>query len=85
MDVAQFRALAATAIAEIAARGAPILVTGGSGLYLRVLRYGIFSGPGASPAIRDELLEAAARQGIEYLYDELRRIDPAAARAPGAA
>ena len=80
LDVAQFRALAQTAIAEIAPRGAPILVTGGSGLYLRVLRYGIFSGPGASPAIRNELLEAAARQGIEYLYDELRRIDPAAAR-----
>jgi len=80
LDVAQFRALAQTAIAEIAPRGAPILVTGGSGLYLRVLRYGIFSGPSASPAIRNELLEAAARQGTEYLYDELRRIDPAAAR-----
>ncbi|MGO9058327.1 MAG: tRNA (adenosine(37)-N6)-dimethylallyltransferase MiaA, partial [Candidatus Binataceae bacterium] len=80
LDVAQFRALAQAAIAEIAIRNRPILVTGGSGLYLRVLRYGIFSGPSASPAIRNELLEAAARQGTEYLYDELRRIDPAAAR-----
>ena len=80
VDVAQFRTLARAAIAEIAARGRPMLVTGGSGLYLRVLRYGIFSGPGAAPAIRQELLEAAARHGVEYLYDELRRIDAAAAR-----
>jgi len=80
VDVAQFRTLARAAIAEIAARGRPILVTGGSGLYLRVLRYGIFSGPGAAPAIRQELFEAAARHGVEYLYDELRRIDAAAAR-----
>jgi len=80
LDVAQFRTLAREAIAEIAARERPILVTGGSGLYLRVLRYGIFSGPGAAPAIRNELLETAANHGVEYLYDELRRIDAAAAR-----
>ncbi len=80
LDVAQFRELAQAAIAEVAARGRPVLVTGGSGFYLRVLRYGIFSGPGAAPAIRRELLEAAREHGVEYLYDELRRVDPAAAR-----
>ena len=79
LDVAQFRALAGAAIAEAAGRG-PVLVTGGSGLYLRVLRYGIFTGPGASPAIRAELLQAAERHGVEYLYEELKRIDPPAAR-----
>jgi tRNA dimethylallyltransferase len=80
LDVAQFRALAQAAIADVAGRGRPVLVTGGSGLYLRVLRYGIFSGPGAAPAIRQELLEAAREHGVEYLYDELRRVDPPAAR-----
>ncbi len=80
LDVAQFRALARAAIAEVAERGRPVLVTGGSGLYLRVLRYGIFSGPGAAPQIRAALLEAAHRHGVEYLYQELQRIDPAAAR-----
>jgi tRNA dimethylallyltransferase len=79
LDVAQFRALARAAIADAAGRGAPVLVTGGSGLYLRVLRYGIFTGPGAAPQIRSELLEAARRHGVEYLYEELRRIDPSAA------
>ena len=80
LDVAQFRALAGAAIAEAAGRGRPVLVTGGSGLYLRVLRYGIFRGPGASPSIRAALLEDARGRGVEYLYDELRRVDPAAAR-----
>ncbi len=79
LDVAQFRALARGAIAEVAARGRPVLVTGGSGLYLRVLRYGIFDGPGAAPEVRRELLEAAAKHGVKYLYNELRRIDPSAA------
>jgi tRNA dimethylallyltransferase len=80
LDVAQFRALAQQAIAEVAGRGRPVLVTGGSGLYLRVLRYGIFAGPGAAPAVRRELLDAARDHGVEYLYEELRRIDAAAAR-----
>jgi tRNA dimethylallyltransferase len=81
LDVAQFRALARAAIGEAAGRGRPVLVTGGSGLYLRVLRYGIFAGPGAAPQIRRELTEAAQRHGVEYLYEELRRVDPAAARS----
>ncbi len=80
LDVAQFRSLARAAIAEAAARGRRVLVTGGSGLYLRVLRHGIFAGPGAAPHIRRELMESAHRHGVEYLYDELRRIDPVAAQ-----
>jgi len=79
LDVARFRALAQEAIADVASRGRPVLVTGGSGLYLRVLRYGIFAGPAAAPGLRRELLDAARDHGVEYLYDELRRIDPAAA------
>src|ERR1700691_2013850 len=44
LDVAEFAAMAQAAIAEIAARGRPVIVVGGSGLYLRVLRGGIFNG-----------------------------------------
>jgi tRNA dimethylallyltransferase len=80
LDVAQFAAMAREAIAQVEAAGRPVLVTGGSGLYLRVLRYGIFAGPRAAPEVRHELLQAAQCHGVEHLYDELRRIDPAAAR-----
>lgn len=79
LDVAQFRELARRAIAEVWARGRPVLVTGGSGFYLRVLRKGIFRGPVASPELRRELSQIAAAQGVDHLYQQLRRVDPEAA------
>jgi tRNA dimethylallyltransferase len=81
LDVVEFARLARTAIAEISARGRPVLAVGGSGLYLRVLRDGIFDGPAASREIRAELLAIAQRPGgASRLHDELSRADPEAAR-----
>jgi tRNA dimethylallyltransferase len=79
LDVAGFRELATSAIAGIAARGRPVIVVGGSGLYLRVLRDGIFKGPPASPAIRTELGALAAERGTNSLHEQLRAVDPRAA------
>ena len=79
LDVARFRDLARAAIAEVAARGRPVIVAGGSRLYLKVLRRGIASAPPASPAVRAELAALAARRGVDSLYQELGRVDPAAA------
>jgi tRNA dimethylallyltransferase len=76
LDVAGFLALARSAIADAAARGRAILVVGGSGLYLRVLRGGIFAGPRAAPAMRRELEAIAADRGIEYLHSQLAEVDP---------
>lgn len=80
VDVAEFAALAARAIAGIAARGRPVLVVGGSGLYLRVLRGGLFAGPPAAPEYRAELVALAAAQGAGCLHDRLKQIDAEAAR-----
>ena len=79
LDVARFRELARSAIEEIAGRGRPVLVTGGSGFYLKVLKRGIFDGPPAALEIRRELGELAARHGVEYLYRQLSEVDPEAA------
>lgn len=79
VDVAAFVAMAREAIADIAGRGRRILVVGGSGLYLRVLRGGIFSGPPASPELRRELEALAAERGIGFLHDRLAEVDAAAA------
>ena len=62
LDVAEFAQMARAAIDDIAARGRNPLVVGGSGLYLRVIRGGIFRGPAASPEIRDRLAKIAAEQ-----------------------
>jgi tRNA dimethylallyltransferase len=79
LDVATFAKLAREAIDEIAARGRRVLVVGGSGLYLRALRGGIFRGPAASPEIRALLAKMAAEHGVPRLHDRLRDVDPAAA------
>jgi tRNA dimethylallyltransferase len=83
LDVAEFAGLARNAIADIAARGQNPIVVGGSGLYLRVIRGGIFQGPAASPEIRARLMKVAAEQGVEYLHQQLREIDPEAANRIG--
>jgi len=75
MTAARFIAMADAAIAEIAARGKPIIVVGGTGLYVRALLLGLFEGPPASPELRAEL----ATLGIAALRDQLERVDPAAA------
>jgi tRNA dimethylallyltransferase len=79
LDVAEFAGLAKAAIAEVTARGRPALVVGGSGLYLRVLRDGIFAGPPAAPVIRAELTAFARQHGTPALHAQLTTVDPAAA------
>ncbi|HUO05912.1 MAG TPA: tRNA (adenosine(37)-N6)-dimethylallyltransferase MiaA [Candidatus Binataceae bacterium] len=85
LDAAAFSKLARTAIAEIAARSRPPLAVGGSGLYLRVLRGGIFSGPAASREIRERLDAEADAHGTQSLHARLREVDAEAAGriAPG--
>ena len=77
LDVAEFAQIARAAIEGIVARGRFPLVVGGSGLYLRVLRGGIFQGPRASMEIRGRLGAVADERGVEYLHERLREVDPA--------
>jgi tRNA dimethylallyltransferase len=83
LDVAEFGGLAREAIADIAARGRNPIVVGGSGLYLRVIRGGIFRGPAASTEVRARLTKLVAEQGVEYLHRQLREVDPEAANRIG--
>jgi tRNA dimethylallyltransferase len=75
MTAARFIALADAAIAEVAARGKPAIVCGGTGLYVRALLLGLFEGPPASAELRAELEQLAT----SALRAELERIDAAAA------
>jgi tRNA dimethylallyltransferase len=83
LDVAEFLRLARAAIAEIAARGRNVMVVGGSGFYLRVLRGGIFAGPAAAPEVRRELGALAAEHGVEYLHARLAEVDAPSAERIG--
>jgi tRNA dimethylallyltransferase len=79
MTAQRFVELADRAIAEVVARGKPVIVCGGTGLYVRALLLGLFAGPPASPELRAELTEQARRDGSHALHAELARVDPAAA------
>jgi tRNA dimethylallyltransferase len=66
-------------IQEIAERGALPIVAGGTGLYLRALLDGLFSGPERSEVLRERLGNRARQHGSQYLHRILARLDRSAA------
>ncbi|HEY6537689.1 MAG TPA: tRNA (adenosine(37)-N6)-dimethylallyltransferase MiaA [Candidatus Dormibacteraeota bacterium] len=73
-SVADYVALAAAAVADIAARGHLPVVVGGTGLYLRALLHGFdFGGVPPEPTRRLEALSSVAAER------DLRHLDPARA------
>ena len=79
MTAARFVALADAAIADVAGRDRPVIVCGGTGLYVRALLLGLFAGPPASPDVRAALYARAETDGLPALHAELAVVDPAAA------
>ncbi|HEY7820269.1 MAG TPA: tRNA (adenosine(37)-N6)-dimethylallyltransferase MiaA [Vicinamibacteria bacterium] len=75
-SAAEFVHLAVPVIEDIANRRKLPILVGGTGLYLRALRRGLFEGPGRSPLIRDRLMRIADRRGGQALHRILRRWDP---------
>ncbi|MFH1876202.1 MAG: tRNA (adenosine(37)-N6)-dimethylallyltransferase MiaA [Candidatus Omnitrophota bacterium] len=60
-----------------AAKGkAPLIVCGGSGLYIKAILDGIFEGAGKDERVRSDLEKQAREHGREYLYEELKKVDP---------
>jgi tRNA dimethylallyltransferase len=78
-SAAAYVELADRAIAEIRGRGRPVVVVGGTALYLMGLARGLFEGPGQDPEFRRRLRERVAREGAEAVHAELRAVDPDAA------
>ena len=62
----------------LASEGTPIVV-GGSGLYIRALMRGLFHGPPADLALREQLLKREAEGEGGMLYSDLVKVDPEAA------
>lgn len=55
------------------------VVAGGSGLYIKALTEGIFNSVDVDEEYRDELKLKREKYGNEFLYDELKKIDPQSA------
>ena len=76
---ARFVELADGAIADCAARGVPVVVCGGTFLYLAALLGGLFDAPPADPALRARLKQEAAGAGWPALHARLAAVDAEAA------
>jgi len=79
-SVARYLTFADEAIDKISSAGKPVLLVGGSALYIKAVSEGLFEGPGANPEIRQALKARAAAEGLSALHAELARVDPDAAR-----
>jgi len=79
-SVAEYVALADEVIAGIVARRRVPIVAGGTGFYINALvdRWEFPPRP-ADFALREQLQEIAAREGVEALHDRLRAVDPISA------
>lgn len=53
-----------------------LILTGGSGMFLKVICEGIDPMPNAPLALRETLESRAKNEGIEILFDELKALDP---------
>lgn len=78
-DCARYRELAVAAIDTIGRRGRAVLLVGGTGLYLRVLRHGLCPAPPRDGALRARL-EAAECAEPGALHRRLQEVDPESAR-----
>lgn len=79
-SVSQYIEAAKVAVNDIQSRGKIALFVGGTGLYLRSILRGVFSGPDANWELRNELEELARVQGPEIVHERLQQIDPESAR-----
>jgi tRNA dimethylallyltransferase len=76
MDITRYITLARAAVETITARGRKVLVTGGSGFYLKSF-FGPVADDVAVPAeVRAAVAEQLAQAGIDALLEELRALNP---------
>lgn len=76
MDVARYVPLAQAAVADILRRGRSVLVTGGSGFYLKAFFAPVADDVAVPSAIRDEVRTLLEREGLAAAVAELMRLNP---------
>jgi tRNA dimethylallyltransferase len=78
-SAANYKERARGVIGVLQKGGKNILIAGGTGLYIKALLRGLFPSPEADQSLRQELWEKADRLGREFLWHELKEVDPASA------
>lgn len=75
-SAADFSDAADDAIRDIVSRGKRVIVTGGTGLYIRALVKGLVDSPSGAGELRQTLQNEADRVGNEEMLERLRSVDP---------
>lgn len=78
-DVSLFEKNADRIIDQIFQNNKIPIVVGGSGLYIKALIDGIFETADKDEEYRNEMLQKRNEFGNEFLYDELKKVDPVSA------
>ena len=76
-NVGLFEKEALAKLEELFAKNNTAILVGGSGLYVDAVLYGLDTFPPIEVSIRESIQAHYAAQGIEYLQNELKRLDPA--------
>lgn len=79
LSAAAYAQAAEFVIQRLQSQGTPVVLCGGTGLYLRALTQGLLQGPGADPRLRQQLRDRATHEGWAVLHQELQQVDPEAA------
>lgn len=79
-SVAQYQSWARTLIDQLLAEAKPVVVVGGTGLYVKAILDEL-NFPDTDPQVRERLNEEANQIGLEVMHQRLAKLDPAAAAA----
>jgi tRNA dimethylallyltransferase len=77
-SVGRYLELAGAAMQDIRSRGKPVIVAGGTAMYIKALLYGLFDGVGTDEGVRAALKARIEAEGAAALHAELAAKDPAA-------
>ena len=69
-----------SAIEQIKKDGNRVIAVGGTAMYIKVLLYGLFDGPGSDEEIRERLRRQIEDEGSCGLYNRLAEVDPKTAQ-----
>ncbi len=75
-----YKKMATEKIASFEKQGKPILMEGGTGLYIKTVLYGLWEGPKADWTLRQRLYDKEKKEGEGALYAVLTDADPLSAK-----
>ncbi|UCH00406.1 MAG: tRNA (adenosine(37)-N6)-dimethylallyltransferase MiaA [Deltaproteobacteria bacterium] len=78
-NAALFSSYALPIIQDLHVKKIPIIVVGGTGLYVKALLRGLFECPPSKPELRKGLWEECEKRGPSFLYQRLSKLDSKAA------